>query len=453
MGVTGWGAVLRRAVRVGIAAVGIGGVFEARAADLPLRAAAPAEGVKQCNVAGMAGFVLPGSDACFKISGYVAPQFLAGNLTKQYGLVFTGVPGESPVTSQELSPVSARDWVGFTTRAQVNFDAREVTAYGLLRGYAEILFTNGSGFEAPLNGAILNLAYVQFAGLTAGKTPSFFSYLAGGETWYDFYSPDRVNSNQPDLIAYTATFANGVSTTISAEDQTGAIVNNPINGGFNNSYLGMIYPDIVAVLRVDQSWGSAQLSGVAHNTRAIGVSGDTINLWGYAALAGVTVNLPWVAPGDRVAAQGVFSRAALGYSGIPNTPLSLFDQGFNLNGNGTIFQLTDALNYNFFSWSTPTAWSAAAFFEHHFSPEFSVAPEASFASVRYSQSPVMISDNATSFLGGIIAHWDPAPHLDFQVSLMYQATRQATPSSYVGPEAFHPNSSGVAGSLQIVRDY
>jgi Porin subfamily len=453
MGVTGWSASLRRIVRVGIVAGGIVGISEARAADLPLRAAGPAEGVKQCNVAGMAGFILPGSDTCFKISGYVAAQLLAGNLTKQYGLVFTGVPGESPVTSQELTPVSARDWLGFTTRAQVNVDVRELTSYGVLRGYAEMLFTNGSGFEAPINGSILNLAYVQFAGLTAGKAPSFFSYLAGGETWYDFYSPDRVTSNQPDVLAYTATFGNGFSTTISLEDQTGANVNNPINGGFNNTYSGMIYPDVVAVLRLDQSWGSAQLSGVAHNTRAIGVSGDTINLWGYAALAGATVNLPWVGPGDRVAAQGVFSRAALGYSGIPNTPLSLFDQGFNLNGNGTIFQLTDALNYNFFSWSTPAAWSAAAFFEHHFSPEFSVAPEASFASVRYSQSPVMISDNATSFLGGIIAHWDPVPHLDFQFSLMYQATRQATPSSYVGPAPFHPDNSGVAGSLQIVRDY
>jgi len=446
------GATRRRAAHLA-AAVAFCGIFQARAADLPLRAAAPIEGVKVCNVAGMTGFVLPGSDVCFKISGYVDAQVLAGNLTKQYGLVFTGVPGESPVTLQELSPVSARDWTGFTTRAQVNLDAREMTAYGVLRGYAEMLFTNGSGFEAPFNGAILNLAYVQFAGLTAGRAPSFFSYLAGGETWYDFYSPDRVTSNQPDLLAYTATFGNGFSATLSFEDQSGANVNNPINGGFNNAYYGMIYPDVVAVARVDQSWGSAQLSAVAHNTRAIGVSGDTINLWGGAALAGATVNLPSVGPGDRLAAQLVYSRAALGYSGIPNTPLSLFDQGFNINGNGAIFQLTDALNYNPFSWSTPTTWSAAGFFEHHISPEFSFAPEVSFASVRYSESPPMISDNAVSFLGGVIAHWDPAPHLDFQFALMYQATRQATPTSYVGPTPFRPFNSGLAGSLQIVRDY
>jgi hypothetical protein len=426
----------------------------ATAADLPTRKSQPVEGLKVCNVAGMAGFVIPGSDTCLKISGYVLGEFVAGSLSKQYGLAFTGAPGASPVTSQELTPVLARDAIGYSARTQIDFDVRQDTAYGVLRGYAEILTSAGSGFEDINSLMMLNFAYVQFAGITAGKAGSFFSYLAGGPNWYDFYSPDRVNGNQPNLFAYTATFGNGFSATVSAEEPLGASVNNGVNGGFANAYYGMRYPDFVGALRVEQSWGSAQVSAVLHNTHALGVSGDTTNTWGGAVLAGVTFNLPSLGAGDRIGAQGVFSHAALGYSGIVNTAQSFFDQGLNINGNGTIFQLTDALNYAPGLWSTPDAWTAAAYYEHHFSPQFSLTPEASYASVHYSGSPAMISDDAKSFLGGVIAHWDPVAHLDFQFALMYQYTHQSTPASYVAaPEPFHPNSSGVAGNFEIVRDF
>ena len=428
-------------------------VDAARAADLPTLKAAPIAYVQTCNVAGMAGFVIPGTQTCLKISGYVELELSAGNVDKQSGLAFTGVPGESPVTSQVIATGPMRDALGFLARSQVDLDVRQQTAYGVLRGYAEIQGINANGFEASTNGMIINVAYLQWAGLTAGKVGSFFSYLAGGSTWYDLYSPDRVSSAQPDVFAYTATFGGGFSATISFEDGTTAIVNNGINGGFNNTYLGEKYPDIVAVARADETWGSAQLSAVAHSTRAIGVSGDTSDIWGYAFLAGATINLPALGDGDKFALQGVYSRAALGYSGIPNTVMSPGDQGLNLNGNGMIYQLTDALNYGVDLWSTPTAWTAAALFEHHFSPQFSLTPEISFASVRYSNAPVMISVSANSFLGGVVAHWDPVAHLDFQLGIMVQETRQATPAAYFGPPAFQTNSSGVAGNLSITRDF
>src|SRR5450432_912419 len=60
------------------------GVVSAQAADLPTRKAAPIEYVKICNVGGMAGFVLPGSGACLKISGYITLQFEGGNLWQGY---------------------------------------------------------------------------------------------------------------------------------------------------------------------------------------------------------------------------------------------------------------------------------------------------------------------------------------------------------------------------------
>ena len=56
----------------------------AQAADLPTKKAAPAEFVEICNVGGMAGFIIPGSDTCLKISGYAVAEYTAGNLGTAY---------------------------------------------------------------------------------------------------------------------------------------------------------------------------------------------------------------------------------------------------------------------------------------------------------------------------------------------------------------------------------
>ena len=63
----------------------------------------------------------------------------------------------------------------------------------------------------------LNLAYVTWAGITAGKAPSFFSFTGGGAGWANFFSPDQQGFNQPDLLAYTASFGGGFSATIAAQ--------------------------------------------------------------------------------------------------------------------------------------------------------------------------------------------------------------------------------------------
>ncbi len=78
----------------------------------------------------------------------------------------------------------------------------------------------------PAQGAYINLAYVTWAGITAGKAPSFFSFTGGGAGWANFFSPDQQGFNQPDLLAYTASFGGGFSATISAEDPQ-----SPANGG------------------------------------------------------------------------------------------------------------------------------------------------------------------------------------------------------------------------------
>jgi hypothetical protein len=74
---------LMKSILLGSAA-GIVAVAGAQAADLPTKKAAPAEYVKICNVGGMAGFIIPGSDTCLKIGGYITAQVEGGNLEKSY---------------------------------------------------------------------------------------------------------------------------------------------------------------------------------------------------------------------------------------------------------------------------------------------------------------------------------------------------------------------------------
>ena len=70
-------------------AAGLVAVASAQAADLPTRKGpVAAEYVRVCSItvagAPVVGFVLPGSDTCLKISGYITGQIEGGNLKTGY---------------------------------------------------------------------------------------------------------------------------------------------------------------------------------------------------------------------------------------------------------------------------------------------------------------------------------------------------------------------------------
>ena len=81
-------------------AAGIVAVASAQAADLPTRKAAPVEYVRVCNVAGITGWTLPGSDTCVKLSGYITAQIEGGNLNTQYNY---GSIGDAAIGRRESS--------------------------------------------------------------------------------------------------------------------------------------------------------------------------------------------------------------------------------------------------------------------------------------------------------------------------------------------------------------
>src|SRR5271163_3151494 len=115
----------------------------------------------------------------------------------------------------------------------------------------------------PARPAYINLVYLTCAGITAGKAPSFYSFTGGGPAWANFFSPDQQGFNQPDLLAYTASFGGGFSATAAVQSRGtnggsggGTDVNgvsginvNQLSIGNDYSVNGQSLPDFVANLK------------------------------------------------------------------------------------------------------------------------------------------------------------------------------------------------------------
>ena len=100
----------------------------------------------------------------------------------------------------------------------------------------------------------------------------------------------------------------------------------------NGAYGGMQSGDYVGNIRLDQTWGSAQVMAAAHELNA-GVlrqsaagadatpgAGHPSNQWGYAVGAGLRLNFPMIAQGDYFQSQVNYTQGALRYLFFtPNT--------------------------------------------------------------------------------------------------------------------------------------
>jgi hypothetical protein len=534
-------------------AAGIVAVASAQAADLPTRKAAPVEYVRVCNVGGITGWTLPGSDTCVKFSGYVTAHFIGGNINNQYnsaGAVTSAVDAAlDPFAAARLSQVLMveggdhtvpifngtafpltlpngaviapganidrltlpnqrnaifnRNAIGWNVRANFGFDLASNTAYGPLIGHFDINSDVGNGFDSPGGTATyVNTGYVTWAGMTAGKAQSFFSFIGGGDNWNNFFSPDRKGFNEPNLLAYTASFGGGFSATLSAESQgtagsSGGGTNmtggyGPNNGGpavvGPTTFGGERWPDIVGALHVKQGWGEAQVSGVIHNVnvRDYGFT-DSANCGvlvavacnaqegkvGWAVDAGLKWNLTgwgFFGAGDDIVLTGVYTQNAVWYSGLPDAQNG---ENGQVNGNGQPMILADAyFNPLTNSWSTPRAWTVSALLEHHWTPTFYTDLEGSYGALLWSNMNTsfcsftrcvgtgVLSPRATTFLLGADIGWNPVTNLNFDLELMYQHVNQDRPTALVGtvfnsgafvPGAFQGNSNGFEGRLRITR--
>lgn len=271
----------------------------AQAADLPM--AEPVEYVKVCSTYGEGFFYIPGTDTCLQISGKVRVDMHVD---------FNGsVTGDSLLGGPEDNDFSTR------ARGVIAADARSETEWGTLRSYVEFEANNDSE-DGPFIGdgdgqlAIEMVAgFVQFAGITAGFAPSFFDFVEY-DTVNDFFSSEDVWT-----LAYTASFGSGFAATIGIEDKSWrSLQADPYAAG-----LDQVWPNVIAALRVDQAWGSAQISGAVQDNEgdredylAPLVVEDDI---GWAVQAGAKFNLPFANEGSYFFVQGAYSEGAVSYAG------------------------------------------------------------------------------------------------------------------------------------------
>jgi hypothetical protein len=331
------------------AAAGFVALSGAQAADLPGKAA-PAEYVRICDTYGAGFFFIPGSDTCLRVGGFVRADYAIYSHTSRHSSNGAG-------TLENLGNGAFDNTTAFSSRVALNFDARSNTEYGLLRGFAQFSIFRGesSGYFASggnpgnINNtprstlATLDRAFIQFAGFTFGYSASFFNFYQGDVNLLGNISTARAHAT--NLLAYTASFGSGFSATISLEDRRtneignfdqlrdtgvapGAIVGGtfrPISGLGGLTYGRQDVPDIVANLRVDQGWGSAQVMGAMRQIRDYGfVDGAAAaatqtaptraasDKWGFAIGAGLRINLDMLARGDVLWLQATYTDGMLG---------------------------------------------------------------------------------------------------------------------------------------------
>lgn len=385
-----------------------------QAADLRAKPEPVNDWVRVCTAFGTGFFYIPGTETCLRVGGRVRAEMMYAE----------------PLTR-------VNDDLGFRTRARIQLDARTATAYGLLRTFVRFEITRVAGL--PYNQAgITNTTfptgqwYIQFGGLTAGRVTSMFASpdlptVHMGTLRYDD-APDV------DLFAYTYSFGNGLSATLSLEESFGLRQNNPftpIVGQAALIYGGMSVPDIVGNVRYVGTWGTAQLSAVAHQVRSanvvtglapfgFGVIPDT--KWGWAVGFQGSLNLPWIAEGDAVWMSAAYADAALGYLGFGSDNLNVFGAG--LISTPVVDAYVDLFTGQL---KSGHGFSIAGGFNHFWTPEWRSAIFGSFAKVNFSGPATAFGPfgNVTGLPDfrewrlGTSTFWLPVPGLQMGVELMY----------------------------------
>ena len=394
------------------AATGLVAMTGAQAADLPVKAK-PVEYVKVCSLYGAGFFYVPGTDTCLKIGMYIRSQHAygnAGNINSIYAL--TG------------SNNRAQDYYTYQSRIMLTTDWRTQSDYGVIRAYAAILANQGTNDQSPNApnafsangvGGILR-AFIQFAGFTIGHSVSSFDFTSYQN--YGYLAPIGASSgvNGIDLMAYTWQLGNGVSVSVDLEDGKNARSNNIINvngvsigaggafsatNGLNNNSSRAWTPDFAGNIRIDQAWGSAQISGALHNNTAgqLGVAPAVTAVgpdnWGYALQAGIRLN-NFLMPKDMIEGAVVYSKGALGYA-LTNPNQQLYGAG-----NSVAVGWAPDVVYNTAGQSELTeAWTFSGAYEHNWNNQWRTSIFAYGTQVNF-------SDNARTMLCAAPATYNSA---------------------------------------------
>jgi hypothetical protein len=352
-------------------------------------------------------------------------------------------------------------------------------------------------------------AFVQFAGFTAGKAVSVFDFFDTAryslQTNFAYQDLGRFGIN---TFNYTAQLGNGWSAGLGIEDGTfyarpikdlnaappaGVIAGfgtifpilaagGPTNSPWNNA--GLLVPDIAGNVRVDQPWGAAQIMGALHDDRAryynatangvISGVAHPADAWGWAAGAGLRVNLP--SPGDSFDVQAQYCR---GWSGrcIINSSSRLADQTFGLVNGGTIglAWVDDAFMANSAvtgatQLQLPVAWNIYAGIQHYWVPNLRTSLYGGYVNYRAESSAVDALVCAPNRFGpgcadwaawqiGSRTLWNPVRSLDVGVDVQYTALSKTAfdggtvtfAPTGAAPTTFRVGTTGVVSALLRIQ--
>jgi len=376
-------------------AAGVVAMAGAQAADLPVKAK-PVQYVKICSLYGAGFYYIPGTDTCLKVGGWVR-QYLGVNSNNNLTNGYLG--------SGNLATRASNNGYAYKSRGYITADARTQTEWGTLRGYIAVgESTQGAGgntFNA-------NRAFIQFAGFTFGITQSFFDLFPQPSLSYfgGMIAPSNDTGDGGQTVtAYTASFGGGLSATLSLEAPRTTDVVGPLGSagsaafsttaGPGQSAVGETYPDVVANLRLDQTWGTAQVMGAIHNVSgqyygANTSTGQPSNNMGWAIAGGVKILFPSIGPGDYLAAQVSYTEGAIGYlddgaaSSTPTTPgASGYYSVYNGGGGYGFGVVSDGVFGAGGSVELTTAWSVNAAYEHFWNKHWQTSVYGTYLQTTY----------------------------------------------------------------------
>lgn len=512
-------------------ATGMVAVSGASAADLATKKPSPVEYVRACynplwGTSG--GFVIPGTQTCLRVGGQARFDFGYAQSYKRFDPTnVNGFRGGGSIFLDAITPSEYGNVRAFVNMSMIYRTGSQRTGTGTRWGQAiDAGFNSSNGVNTVAGiGAGTDFSgssgFIQFAGFTMGRTASFYNTVGLAPSIIGMpFGPGSGNLNQ---IAYTAVLGNGFLATIAMEDPTtrrnliattstrtvdGVSVANGFAAG--NNYANIRMPNFVAALRLDQAWGSAEISGLVSEVRSATLStgfpvGSTFNpgsagsfssttgaftapvaqnatnyastQYGFAISGGLKINLPMIAAGDALYLNGTYS------DGVVSAVTGNYFGVGTLNQTGTgaanVVAVDAVIDPFSGSLKTTRAWAINAGIQHFWTPTIATTLSGAYGQV---ESGVNLTGQVntgnvnfdTRGLGryniwsiGLLNTWSPVRGLQFAVDLGYVVVDPSgriydnnknvfggNGNAPISNAAFTTsNGSQILGRFRVVRDF